>query len=162
MVKVRTASTRTKKAIREPFASLVIFIASALMWHMCHRQAHFILVAWGVPTRPDQTPPDRLQRWQKRRKQVGARIREIRLSRDLTQEALGLEAGMDRRTVLRIEWGEISISYERLWEIADVLRVDIAELFVPPSEPSGVEPHRRGRTRSSTRTRLSVDPDQPE
>ncbi|WP_459385243.1 helix-turn-helix domain-containing protein [Arthrobacter humicola] len=129
------------------------------MWHMCHRQVQLILVPWGVPTRPDQTSPDRLQRWQERRKQVGARIREIRMSRDLTQEALGLEAGIDRRTIIRIEWGEISISYERLWEIADVLRVDLAELFVVPSKPPAVEPHGRGRARSSTKTRLSVDPD---
>lgn len=82
--------------------------------------------------------------------------------RDLTQEALGLEAGIDRRTVIRIEWGEISISYERLWEIADVLDVDLAELFVTPSRSPAVEPHRRGRARSSTRTRLSVDPDRSE
>lgn len=93
---------------------------------------------------------------------MGARIREIRLSRDLTQEALGLEAGMDRRTILRIEWGEISIAYERLWEIADVLKVDIAELFSIPSGPPAIEPNRRGRARSSTKTRLSADPDEHE
>lgn len=126
---------------------------------MCHRQAHFSLVAWGVPIRPKQTSPERLRQWQERRKQVGSRIREIRLSRDLTQEALGLEAGMDRRTIIRIEWGEISISYERLWEIADVLNVGVAELFVAPSVPAVIEPRRRGRTRSSTRARLSVDPE---
>lgn len=126
---------------------------------MCHRQAQFSLVAWGVPTRPNQTSADRLQRWQERRKQVGSRIREIRLARNLTQEALGLEAGMDRRTVIRIEWGEISISYERLWEIADVLDVKIAELFVAPSVLPATEPNRRGRTKSSTRRRLSVDPE---
>lgn len=129
------------------------------MWHMCHRQARSSLVALGVPTRPTQTSPEKLQRWLERRKQVGARIREIRISRNLTQEALGLEAGMDRTTVIRIEWGEISISYERLWEIADVLRVDIAELFVAPSSSPAIEPNRRGRTKSSTRTRLSADPE---
>lgn len=40
---------------------------------------------------------------------------------------------MDRSTTIRIEWGQISISYERLWEIADVLNVGVAELFVAPS-----------------------------
>ncbi|WP_426999182.1 helix-turn-helix transcriptional regulator [Pseudarthrobacter sp. N5] len=130
------------------------------MWHKCHRQARFSLVAWGVPTRPKQTSPDRLLRWQERRKRVGSRIREIRLGQGLTQEALGLEAGMDRRTIIRIEWGEISIAYERLWEIADVLGVDVADLFLLPSTPPAIEPHRRGRARSSTRTRLSVDPEE--
>jgi transcriptional regulator with XRE-family HTH domain len=86
-------------------------------------------------------------------------IREIRLSRDLTQEALGLESGLDRSTIYRIEWGQISISFERLWEIADVLDVAVAELFVAPSVPAVIEPHRRGRARSSTKDRLSVDPE---
>ena len=91
--------------------------------------------------------------------QVGSRIREIRLSRHLTQEALGLESGLDRSTIYRIEWGRVSISYERLWEIADVLEVPVAQLFVAPSVPAVIEPHRRGRTRSSTKSRLSVDPE---
>lgn len=66
---------------------------------------------------------------------------------------------MDRRTIIRIEWGEISISYERLWEIADVLKVEVADLFVAPSVPPITESYRRGRTGSSTRTRLSADPE---
>jgi transcriptional regulator with XRE-family HTH domain len=93
----------------------------------------FILVAWGVPTRPSQTPVEQLQRWEKRRQQVGARIRELRLLRDLTQESLALEAQLSRNMVIGIEWGRKSVAYERLWDIADVLGVDILDLFSPPS-----------------------------
>jgi transcriptional regulator with XRE-family HTH domain len=74
-----------------------------------------------------------LQRWEKRRQQVGARIRELRLLRELTQESLALEARLSRNMVIGIEWGRKSVAYERLWDIADVLGVDILDLFSLPS-----------------------------
>lgn len=86
-----------------------------------------------MPTRPSQTPVEQLQRWEKRRQQVGSRIRELRLLRELTQESLALEAQLSRNMVIGIEWGRKSVAYERLWDIADVLGVDILDLFSPPS-----------------------------
>lgn len=74
-----------------------------------------------------------MQRWEKRRRQVGSRIRELRLLRELTQESLALEAQLGRNMVIGIEWGRKSVAYERLWDIADVLDVDILDLFSPPS-----------------------------
>jgi DNA-binding XRE family transcriptional regulator len=115
-------------------------------------------VAWGVPTRHSQTPPARLLRWQERRKQVGSRIRELRIGQELTQEALGLEAGLSRVMIIGIEWGKKSIAYERLWDIADVLGVDVTDFFSDPSSTPSTEPHRRGPVKSSTRSRLSTDP----
>jgi len=73
-----------------------------------------------------------MQRWEKRRRQVGARIRELRLLRELTQESMALEAQLSRNMVIGIEWGRKSVAYERLWDIADVLEVDILDLFAPP------------------------------
>jgi transcriptional regulator with XRE-family HTH domain len=90
--------------------------------------------------------------------QVGARIREIRISQELSQEALGLEAGLSRNMIIGIEWGRRSIAYERLWDIADVLRVDLLDLFVAASSTPTSEPQRRGRVRSSTGTRRSAGP----
>ncbi len=115
-------------------------------------------MAWGVPIRPSQIPPTRLQHWQERRKQVGSRIRELRIEQELTQEALGLEAGLSRVMIIGIEWGNRSVAYERLWDIAEVLGVDVTEFFSTPSDTPSSEPHRRGRGRSSTRSRLSSDP----
>jgi transcriptional regulator with XRE-family HTH domain len=86
-----------------------------------------------VPTRPAQTHIEDQQRWEKRRKQVGSRIRELRLQRELTQESLALEAKLSRNMVIGIEWGRKSVAYERLWDIAHVLDVDILDLFSPPS-----------------------------
>jgi len=115
-------------------------------------------VALGVPTRLSQTPPDRLQHWQERRRQVGSRIRELRIGQELTQEALALEAGLSRVMIIGIEWGKRSLAYERLWDIADVLGVDVTDLFSNPSSTPSGEPHRRGRVKSNTRSRLSTDP----
>lgn len=87
----------------------------------------------GVPTRPSQTLLEDQQRWEKRRQQVGSRIRELRLQRALTQESLALEAKLSRNMVIGIEWGRKSVAYERLWDIADVLEVDILDLLSPSS-----------------------------
>lgn len=114
-----------------------------------------------MPIRPSQTTPAQLQRWQERRTQVGARIRALRLEQQLTQEALGLEAGLTRVMIIGIEWGKRTVAYERLWDIADVLGVDVTELLSGSSVTlPATAPHRRGRSESSTRRRRSVDPDQ--
>lgn len=116
-------------------------------------------MAWSVPTRPSQIAPARLQRWQQRRNQVGSRIRELRLEQQLTQEALGLESGLTRVMIIGIEWGKRSVAYERLWDIADVLGVDITDLFSGSFKAPSRQPNRRGRVSSSTSSRLSTDPD---
>ena len=90
---------------------------------------------------------------------MGARIREIRIGQDLSQEALALEAGLSRSMVIGIEWGKKSIAYERLWDLAVVLGVDVTDLISAPSGTPTAEPHRRGRAKSSTRTRRSSEPD---
>ncbi|MFC8408741.1 helix-turn-helix domain-containing protein [Arthrobacter sp. NPDC057259] len=114
-----------------------------------------------MPTRPSQIPPARLQRWQERRNQVGSRIRELRIEQQLTQEALGLEAGLTRVMIIGIEWGRRSVAYERLWDLADVLGVDVTDFFAASSKSPSREPHRRGRVTSSTKRRLTTDPGEP-
>jgi transcriptional regulator with XRE-family HTH domain len=76
-----------------------------------------------MPTRPRQSSEEQTLRWASRRQSVGARIREIRLAQDLSQEALALESGLSRNMIIGIEWGRKSVAYERLWDIADVLDV---------------------------------------
>jgi transcriptional regulator with XRE-family HTH domain len=53
------------------------------------------------------------------------------VSRELTQEALALEAKLSRNMIIGIEWGRKSIAYERLWDIAEVLDVDVVDLLSP-------------------------------
>lgn len=86
-------------------------------------------MAWTVPIRPSQVSDDRLKRWAARRTQVGGRIRQLRLQLGLSQESLALEAGLSRNMIIGIEWGRKSIAYERLWDIAEVLGVDVNDLL---------------------------------
>lgn len=97
-----------------------------------------------MPIRPSQTPQDQQDRWSQIRQQVGGRIREIRIDQGLTQEALALEAGMSRNMIIGLEWGRKSIAYERLWDIAVVLGVEIEELLQQPASAPKSTPYRGG------------------
>lgn len=83
-----------------------------------------------MPTRPSQTDPERAALWAYRREAVGARIRELRLERGLTQEALAISSGVTRNVLVDVEFGRRSLLFERLYDLADALAVPVAELMV--------------------------------
>lgn len=98
-----------------------------------------------MPTRPSQSTAEQSLRWEERRRTVGARIRELRLGQNLSQESLALESGLSRNMIIGIEWGRKSLAYERLWDIAEVLDVPIGELLVASQSRATAEPYRGGR-----------------
>lgn len=98
-----------------------------------------------MPTRPSQLTAEQSRRWESRRLKVGARIRELRLAQDLSQEALALESGLSRNMIIGIEWGRKSVAYERLWDVADVLGVSINSLFIEAEAPPSTSPYKGGR-----------------
>ncbi|WP_416377451.1 helix-turn-helix domain-containing protein [Arthrobacter sp. JZ12] len=100
-----------------------------------------------MPIRPSQLSVEQSRRWEARRLQVGARIRELRLAQNLSQEALALESGLSRNMVIGIEWGKKSVAYERLWDVADVLGVPINSLFVEADSAPTTKPFQGGRRR---------------
>lgn len=81
------------------------------------------------------------------------------MAQGLTQMSLALEAGLSRNMIIGIEWGQKSVAYERLWDIADVLGVDVRDLFSIASGEAASETHRKGSSRGSTKSRLSIDPE---
>lgn len=62
-----------------------------------------------------------------RRRAIGQRIRGERLRQNLTQDQVWLAAGIDRRTLQRIEGGK-DATLSTLLRIAHVLGVPLAEL----------------------------------
>lgn len=82
-----------------------------------------------VPTRPSQNDPDRVEAWERRRRQIGGRIRALRAEQNLTQEALALRSGVTRNVLIDVELGRRGLLYERLFDIADALGVEAAQLF---------------------------------
>ncbi|MGC5034088.1 helix-turn-helix domain-containing protein [Streptomyces sp. DT190] len=74
-------------------------------------------------------PPDDDDWIRARQQAVGGRIRAERLRRNLTQEAVHLTAGIDRRTLQAIEAGQANPTLASLLRIARVLGVPLAELL---------------------------------
>lgn len=58
-----------------------------------------------------------------RRRSFGLRVRELRTSAGLSQEALAHAAGLDRTYVGSVERGERNISLDNIWLLADTLDV---------------------------------------
>jgi transcriptional regulator with XRE-family HTH domain len=62
-------------------------------------------------------------------KRFGRRVRELRKKRGLSQERLGLEAGLDRSYMGGVERGERNVSLVNVEKIAKALRVKLQLLF---------------------------------
>lgn len=62
-------------------------------------------------------------------KKVGAKVREARKSRGMSQESLALASDLDRSYVGSVERGERNIAIINLKKIADALRVNASELL---------------------------------
>lgn len=67
--------------------------------------------------------------WERRRRVVGRNLRELRLERGLTQEALALRSGVTRNVLIDIEQGRRGLLYERLFDIAEALEAPVAALL---------------------------------
>lgn len=85
-----------------------------------------------MPTSPSHYDPRRVDKWAQHRRAVGQNIRKARIERELTQERLADECGVDRTLLVAVESGRRSVLYERLFDIADALNVPITELFRDP------------------------------
>lgn len=81
-----------------------------------------------VPTRPSQNDPKRVAAWERRRKTVGSRVRQLREDRGLTIDDLAMMSGVSRNTVWDLELGNRGLLYERLFDIAMALGVTVADL----------------------------------
>ena len=62
-------------------------------------------------------------------RRLGTRIRETRKSKGMSQEALALEAGLDRSYVGGVERGERNIAIINLSKIASALDIPVACLL---------------------------------
>ncbi|MEK6371150.1 MAG: helix-turn-helix transcriptional regulator [Acidobacteriota bacterium] len=61
-------------------------------------------------------------------KRLGSRVRELRLARGLSQEALAFDAGIHVNHLSSLERGEANPSYLVLLSIAGVLGARVADL----------------------------------
>ena len=59
----------------------------------------------------------------------GTKLREKRKALGISQDKMALLAEMDRSYAGRIERGEVNITLEKAYQLADVLQCDIRELL---------------------------------
>jgi transcriptional regulator with XRE-family HTH domain len=83
-----------------------------------------------VPKPREQSDPGRLAAWQRVRRLVGERVRELRIAGGLTQEQLALRAGIARTVLTDVELGKSGLLYERLFDLAAALDIPANEFLV--------------------------------
>lgn len=62
-------------------------------------------------------------------KRFGQKLKDKRKSLGVSQDKLSLLSGIDRSYVGRIERGEVNITLEKAYELAEALGCDIRELL---------------------------------
>ena len=59
----------------------------------------------------------------------GLKVREQRKLKKLSQERLALLCNIDRSYMGRIERGEVNVTLEKIYELANALRIPVKELL---------------------------------
>jgi transcriptional regulator with XRE-family HTH domain len=60
---------------------------------------------------------------------IGKRVKELRIEKKLSQEALAIDANVERAYVSHLESGRRNISIKNMEKILDALGVSFAEFF---------------------------------
>jgi transcriptional regulator with XRE-family HTH domain len=61
--------------------------------------------------------------------EFGKRVRELRLNKGLSQEALALKAGIDRTYMTGIENGKRNVSVQNIQKVITALEISIQDFF---------------------------------
>lgn len=80
------------------------------------------------------------------RKLVGYNLKRIRVGKDVSQEQLAFDAGVDRSYLGGIERGEENPSVDTLEKIAGILTIEIRDFFDPVNgdkSQAGLRPGRK-------------------
>lgn len=62
-------------------------------------------------------------------KQFGLNVRRVRKSRNVSQDQLALKAGIDRSYMGRIERGQVNVTVEKAYRLAEALECDVHDLM---------------------------------
>src|SRR3954469_6652594 len=88
------------------------------------------------------------------KKCFGARLRQIRKAKTLTQEAVALGSGLDRSYVGRIERGQANLSLVNIERVAEALGAEVAELFGYPMQSAVGQAMAAGHLKKTLEHRL--------
>ncbi|UPT67932.1 MAG: helix-turn-helix domain-containing protein [Sphingobacteriales bacterium JAD_PAG50586_3] len=62
-------------------------------------------------------------------KEFGKRVKSFRKSKKITQQDLAYDCEVHKRTIQRIEKGDVNIGLETIFNIAKALEIKVGELF---------------------------------
>jgi transcriptional regulator with XRE-family HTH domain len=102
-----------------------------------HETAGDVKAVLGTPVEPASE--------QDYRRQIGKRVRLVRIGLDLSQDGVATKAGVTRNFVSAIERGAQGLDAWRLRLLADALGIAPAWLLGLPGEPAPDRPGERGR-----------------
>jgi len=90
--------------------------------------------------------------------ELGGRLAQVRLERNLTQAQLAEQAGVSKRTVERLESGSVATQLSGFVRVCRVLDlIERFDLLVPEPVPSPIEQlKRRGRKRQRASAKRKV------
>jgi transcriptional regulator with XRE-family HTH domain len=90
--------------------------------------------------------------------ELGGRLAAARMERHLTQSALAVQAGISKRTIERLESGEVATQLSGFLRVCRALGLlERLEIFLPESVPGPMEQLRQmGRKRQRFRARKST------
>lgn len=66
-------------------------------------------------------------------RRIGARIAELRAAREMTQEAMAELAKVSSRWIQMVESGEQNLTVKTMVRLANILRVNLADLVAAPT-----------------------------
>lgn len=72
------------------------------------------------------------------RVEFGRRVKTLRLERRMSQERLGLMAGLDRTYISQTEAGRRNVTLVTIHKLADALGVEVASLFAGSGDDMGL------------------------
>jgi XRE family aerobic/anaerobic benzoate catabolism transcriptional regulator len=88
--------------------------------------------------------------------EIGARVRQLRDARGLTQRVLAERSGVSPRYLAQLEAGDANMSVERLADVARALEISLGELIDPAAMASAPRT-RKPRTVEAQATRAALD-----
>lgn len=87
------------------------------------------------------------------RERIGWNLRRLRVEKGLSQERLGLEAGIDRTYVGRVERGTENVTLDTMQAFASALQVDVSALVETVKPDAQMpEPLKSGRKKKASRS----------
>ena len=92
----------------------------------------------------------------KRKNMVGGNLKKIRVDKGLTQEEVALRSGLSQGYINQLESGRRMYTQKSLEQIADALKISIADFFRKEGTDAGVREYKSEYNRAKPPTKKEI------